>query len=187
MKYGYARVSTMGQDLNAQLDVLQREGCEKIFSEKFTGTKADRPQFQELLKTLETGDALVVTKLDRFARSTSEALQIVKELFERGVKVHVLNMGLIENTPTGRLIFTIMSGFAEFERDLIVERTQEGKAIARRRDDYREGRPVKFSKKQVEHALILLKKNSYKQVEDMTGISKSTLIRAKKKSEKSYK
>lgn len=187
MKYGYARVSTTGQDLNAQLDVLQQEGCEKVFSEKFTGTKADRPQFQALLKTLETGDALVVTKLDRFARSTSEALQIIKELFERGVKVHVLNMGLIENTPTGRLIFTIMSGFAEFERDLIVERTQEGKAIARMRDDYREGRPVKFSKKQVEHALILLERHSYKQVEDMTGISKSTLIRAKKKVEKSYK
>lgn len=181
MKYGYARVSTTGQDLNAQLDALNREGCEKVYSEKFTGTKADRPQFQALLKALESGDTLVVTKLDRFARSTSEALEIVKELFERGVKVHVLNMELIENTPTGRLIFTIMSGFAEFERDLIVERTQEGKAIARQRDDYREGRPAKFTKKQVEHALALLEGHSYKQVEDMTGISKSTLIRAKRK------
>jgi DNA invertase Pin-like site-specific DNA recombinase len=181
MKYGYARVSTTGQDLNAQLDVLEQEGCKKIYSEKFTGTKADRPQFQVLLSMLNTGDTLVVTKLDRFARSTSEALQIVKDLFERGVKVHVLNLGLIENTPTGRLIFTIMSGFAEFERDLIVERTQEGKAIARQRDDYREGRPVKFTKKQIEHALALLEEHSYKQVEDMTGISKSTLIRAKRK------
>lgn len=186
MKYGYARVSTTSQDLNAQMDVLEREGCEKIYSEKFTGTKADRPQFQALLATLDTGDTLVVTKLDRFARSTSEALQIVKDLFERDVKVHVLNMGLIENTPTGRLIFTIMSGFAEFERDLIVERTQEGKAIARKREDFREGRPKKFTKKQVEHALSLLEKHSYKQVEDMTGISKSTLIRAKK-SQKNYK
>lgn len=181
MKYGYARVSTTGQDLQVQLHTLEREGCEEIYSEKFTGTKADRPQFQTLLKALDTGDTLVVTKLDRFARSTSEALQIVKDLFERGVKVHVLNMGLIENTPTGRLIFTIMSGFAEFERDLIVERTQEGKAIARQREDFREGRPAKFSKKQVEHALVLLQDYSYKQVEEMTGISKSTLIRAKRK------
>jgi DNA invertase Pin-like site-specific DNA recombinase len=181
MKYGYARVSTTGQDLNGQMGALKSEGCEEIYSEKFTGTKADRPQFQALLSQLSEGDTLVVTKLDRFARSTAEALGIVKELFERGVKVHVLNMGLIENTPTGRLIFTIMSGFAEFERDLIVERTQEGKAIARQRKDFREGRPNKYSKKQVEHALSLLAEYSYKQVEDMTGISKSTLIRAKRK------
>lgn len=181
MKYGYARVSTTGQDLQAQLDALKREGCEEIYSEKFTGTKTDRPQFLALLKVLSTGDTLVVTKLDRFARSTSEALQVIKDLFERGVKVHVLNMGLIENTPTGRLIFTIMSGFAEFERDLIVERTQEGKEIARQRKDFREGRPAKFSKKQVSHALLLLERYSYKEVGEMTGISKSTLIRAKKR------
>ncbi len=181
MKYGYARVSTMGQDLQAQLDTLRKEGCDLIFSEKFTGTKVDRPEFQTLLSQLTSGDTLMVTKLDRFARSTSEALTIVKELFEKGVKVHVLNMGLIENTPTGRLIFTIMSGFAEFERDLIVERTQEGRAIARLREDYREGRPAKYGKKQIEHALSMLVEYSYKQVEEMTGISKSTLIRAKRK------
>ena len=90
-------------------------------------------------------------------------------------------MGLIGNTPTGRLIFNIMSTFAEFERDMIVERTQEGKAIAKQRDDFREGRPNKYSKKQIEHALKLLESNSYKQVESLTGISKSTLIRAKRK------
>lgn len=181
MKYGYARVSTLGQDLRVQMESLQREGCNKIYSEKYTGTKADRPQFQAVLKVLEAGDTLIVTKLDRFARSTAEALTIVKQLFERGVKVHVLNMGLIENNPTGRLIFTIMSGFAEFERDLIIERTQEGKAIAKQRGDFREGRPAKFAKAQIMHALSLLKGHSYKQVEDMTGISESTLIRAKRK------
>jgi len=185
MKYGYARVSTVGQDLQAQIEALQREGCDKIYSEKFTGTKADRPEFQKLLAELKDGDTLVVTKLDRFARSTAEALAIVKDLFERGVKVHVLNMGLIENTPTGRLIFTVMSAFAEFERDLIVERTQEGKALAKQREDFREGRPPKYTKKQIEHALQLLETHSYKQVEEMTGISKSTLIRAKRKREQS--
>lgn len=181
MKYGYARVSTTGQDLNGQLDRLKKEGCEKIFSEKFTGTKTDRPEFQRLLQELKEGDTLTVTKLDRFARSTSEALEIIKSMFDEGIKVHVLNMGLIENTPTGKLIFTIMSAFAEFERDLIVERTQEGKAIARQRPDFKEGRPPKFNKQQVAHALELLKHNSYRQVEELTGISKATLVRAKQK------
>ncbi|TDL77386.1 recombinase family protein [Rhodococcus qingshengii] len=181
MKFGYARVSTVQQDLETQIQALKNEGCDVIYSEKFTGTKADRPQFKEVLSRLEAGDTLVVTKLDRFARSTVDAINTVKVLFERGVKVHVLNMGLVEDTPTGRLILTIMSGFAEFERDMIVERTQEGKAIAKQREDFREGRPNKFKKIQYEHALQLLETHSYKQVEAMTGISKSTLIRAKKK------
>ncbi len=181
MKYGYARVSTVNQDLEAQIKALENEGCEKIYSEKFTGTKADRPQFKELLSILKAGDTLVITKLDRFARSTGDAIETIKELFKRGVRVHVLNMGIVEDTPTGRLIFNIMSSFAEFERDMIVERTQEGKAIAKQRDDFREGRPNKFTKKQLEHALKLLETHSYKEVEETTGISKSTLIRAKKK------
>lgn len=181
MKYGYARVSTVNQDLESQITALENEGCEKIYSEKFTGTKADRPQFKELLSILEAGDTLVITKLDRFARSTGDAIETIKDLFKRGIRVHVLNMGIVEDTPTGRLIFNIMSSFAEFERDMIVERTQEGKAIAKQRDDFREGRPNKFNKTQIEHALGLLETLSYKQVEEMTGISKSTLIRAKKK------
>jgi DNA invertase Pin-like site-specific DNA recombinase len=90
-------------------------------------------------------------------------------------------MGVIENTPTGRLIFTIFSAFAEFERDMIVERTQEGKFIARQNPNFREGRPNKFSRHQINHALSLLENYSYKQVEDMTGVSVSTLVRAKKK------
>ncbi|MCU9592412.1 recombinase family protein [Bacillus velezensis] len=181
MKYGYARVSTVSQDLESQIATLENQGCDVIYSEKFTGTKADRPKFKEVLSKLEEGDTLVVTKLDRFARSTVDAINTVKELFSKGVMVHVLNMGLVEDTPTGRLILTIMSGFAEFERDMIVERTQEGKAIAKQREDFREGRPNKYSKKQIQHALELLNDHSYKQVEDITGISKSTLIRAKKK------
>lgn len=181
MKYGYARVSTVGQDLEAQVKALKESGCDEIFSEKFTGTIKERLQFQALIEELETGDTFIVTKLDRFARSTSDAIEIVQNLFKKGVKVHVLNIGLVENTPTGRLILNIMSSFAEFERDMIVERTQEGKAIARKRKDFREGRPNKYSKKQIEHALDLLGSHSYKEVEKMTGISKSTLIRARRK------
>jgi DNA invertase Pin-like site-specific DNA recombinase len=182
LKYGYARVSTMHQDLQVQLKQLENENCDKIFSEKYTGTNKKRPEFQKLIDMLQEGDTLVVTKLDRFARSTQDALEIIKDLFERNIKVHVLNMGVIENTPTGRLIFTIFSAFAEFERDMIVERTQEGKILAKQNPDFREGRPKKFSNQQINHALSLLENHSYKQVEDMTGISVSTLVRAKKKS-----
>jgi DNA invertase Pin-like site-specific DNA recombinase len=184
MKYGYARVSTVSQDLESQLQTLKAEGCEEIYSEKFTGTKTDRPRFNELLERLEAGDTLVVTKLDRFARSTVDAIQTIQALFEKGVKVHILNMGIVENTPTGELIFSIMSAFAKFERDMIIERTQEGKAIAKQRDDFREGRPNKFSKKHIENALNMLETKSYKQVEEEMGISKSTLIRHKKKKER---
>jgi len=181
MKYGYARVSTVSQELEVQLQALKKEGCEKIYSEKFTGTKTDRPQFKELLSLLEEGDTLVVTKLDRLARNTVEGIEIVKNLFSIGVRVHVLNVGLLEDTTMGRFFLTTLLAVAEMERNLIVERTQEGKAIAKQRDDFKEGRPNKFSKKQIAHALELLETHSYKQVEEITGISKSTLIRAKKK------
>ena len=178
-KYGYARVSTVSQDLEAQLNRLKEEGCESIYSEKFTGTKKERPEFLKLLEELKEGDTMVVTKLDRFARSTVDAIQTVRTLFDKGVRVHILNMGIVEDTVTGRLIFNIMSSFAEFERDMIVERTQEGKMIAKQRPDFREGRPRKHSKQQVLHALKLLESHTYKQVEEMTGIQKRTLIRRK--------
>ncbi|HDR4568293.1 MULTISPECIES: recombinase family protein [Bacillus cereus group] len=181
MKYGYARVSTVSQELEVQLKALENEGCENIYSEKFTGTKSDRPQLQEVLSLLKEGDTLVVTKLDRLARNTVEGIEIVKGLFSKGVRVHVLNVGLLEDTTMGRFFLTTLLAVAEMERNLIVERTQEGKAIAKQRDDFREGRPNKYSKKQIEHALGLLETHSYKQVEEITGISKSTLIRAKKK------
>ncbi|MGE1060217.1 recombinase family protein [Bacillus sp. GMa5/1] len=181
MKYGYARVSTVSQELEVQLTALENEGCDKIYSEKFTGTKSDRPQLQEVLSILKEGDTLVVTKLDRLARNTVEGIEIVKGLFSKGIRVHVLNVGLLEDTTMGRFFLTTLLAVAEMERNLIVERTQEGKAIAKQRDDFREGRPNKYSKKQIEHALGLLETQSYKQVEEITGISKSTLIRAKKK------
>lgn len=181
MKYGYARVSTASQDLEVQLHALEGAGCDKIYQEKFTGTKTDRPQFNELLQVLKEGDTLVVTKLDRIARSASQGSELVKQLIDRGIAVHILNMGYMDNTPASKLIKNIFFAFAEFERDMIVERTQEGKAIARQRDDFREGRPNKYSQKQIEHALELLECHSYKEVENMTGISKSTLIRAKRK------
>ena len=145
-KYGYGRVSTKGQQrdgnsLEDQRSKLEDAGCGEIVLEAYTGTKVDRPKFTKLLEELEPGDTLVVTKLDRFARTASEGSALVKELMERGIAVHILNMGLIENTPTGRLILNVLLSFAEFERDMIVERTSEGKAIKRATDpDYKEGR-----------------------------------------------
>jgi DNA invertase Pin-like site-specific DNA recombinase len=181
-RYGYARVSTLGQDLEAQIQQLEQERCDVIYSEKYTGTKMDRPEFSKLLEVLEEGDTLILTKLDRFARSANDGMRVVKELFKRGIRVHILSMGIIEDTPTGRLIFNIMSSFAEFERDMIVERTSEGKAIAKMNPDFKEGRPKKFTKKQIEHALQLMETNSYNQVVELTGISRSTLKRAMRES-----
>lgn len=181
MKYGYARVSTRHQDLEGQLRQLEEEHCDQIFFEKITGTKSDRPEFKKLLEAARSGDTIVVTKLDRFARSTQDALNTIKYLFEKGVRVNVLNLGIIENTSTGRLIFTIFSAFADFERDLIVDRTQEGKEIAKQRPGFKEGRPRKFSQQQIELGMKLLETHSYTEVEKMTGISKSTLTRYKRK------
>jgi len=181
MKYGYARVSTNTQDLQSQINQLEAENCDQIFSEKISGRTNNRPQFYQLIDKLEINDTLVITKLDRFARSTKEALAIIEKLFHKGIRIHILNIGIIENTPTGRLIFTVFSAFADFERDLIVERTQEGKAIAKQHPSFKEGRPKKFKTKQLDHALQLKKTHSYKQVEELTGISKSTLWRFQNK------
>lgn len=166
--------------MEAQEKAVKQAGAKSVYRDAYTGTKTDCPEFQKLLNVLKEGDTLIVTKLDRFAWSTLEGTKLIKNLFERGVTVNILNLGVIENTPNGRLIFNVFMSFAEFERDLIVERTQEGKAISKQNPDYREGRPKKYSRKQIEHALSLLDNHSYKEVTSMTGISKSTLIRAKK-------
>ncbi|MED4551904.1 recombinase family protein [Lysinibacillus capsici] len=184
--YGYARVSTIGQDLEAQIQQLEQNGASTIYQEKFTGTKTDRPQFNELLSVLEAGDTLMVTKLDRFARSAWQGSKLVKELVERGIKVHILNIGLLDNTPASKLIKNIFLAFAEFERDMIVERTQEGKAIAKQQEDFKEGRPKKYNQYQLDEAMKLLETMSFAQVEKEmhrrgTKISMSTLKREAKK------
>ena len=186
MVYGYCRVSTQmqardGNSLEAQEKLLRENGAKEIYSDAFTGTKAHRPELDRLLDKLQTGDKLVITKLDRIARSASQGIELVQSLLDKGITVHVLNMGLLDNTPTGKLIRNIMLAFAEFERDMIIERTQEGKAIAKRQPDFKEGRPRLYGKKQIQHALGLLQNHSYRQVTELTGISKSTLIRARNK------
>ncbi|MYV16411.1 recombinase family protein [Furfurilactobacillus milii] len=176
MKYGYARVSTTDQKLANQIELLKSAGAEKVFQEKFTGTTTERPEFQKLLQQLNPDDTLIVTKLDRFARNTREALDIIQDLFNREIKVNILNMGLIDNTPTGQLIFTIFSAFAQFERDMIVTRTQEGKAYAKRNDPhFREGRPQTYTDEQMRLAYQLRQQGmTYKMIARKTGISERT-------------
>lgn len=189
MIYGYARVSTKGQakdgnSLEAQEKALREKGATEIYADTFTGTKSHRPELDKLLEKIEAKDTLVVTKLDRIARSATQGIEIIDNLLDKGVIVNILNMGIMDNNknnPTGRMIRTVMLAFAEFERDMIVERTQEGKAIAKQNPNFREGRPVVYHKEQIDHALELLQTHSYKEVERLTGISKSTLIRAKRK------
>lgn len=130
MKYGYVRVSTVSKELDVQLTALENEGCDNIYSEKFTGTKSDRSQLKEVLSILKEGDTLVVTKLDRLARNTVDGIVIVK--------------GLLEDTTKGRFFLTTLLAVAEMERNLIIERNQEGKVIAKQRDDFREGSVALF-------------------------------------------
>ena len=163
MIYGYARVSSKGQDrygngLEVQEKQLKENGATTIYYESFTGTKTNRPELDKLMSVLSEGDTLVVTKLDRIARSTRSGLDIIEELLKRGVSINILNMGKFDNSPTGKLMRTVFFAFAEFERDMIVERTYEGKAMCREtKPDWKEGRRVietpdfqKFLKKQKE-------------------------------------
>jgi DNA invertase Pin-like site-specific DNA recombinase len=186
MIYGYARVSTVtqgrdGNSLEDQVSALEKYGCQEIITEAFSGKTMERPKFNSLFRSLQRDDTLVVCKLDRFARTAIEGVQTVRELFDRGVKVHILNMGLIENTLTGNLILTVMLAFAEYERGMIVERTQVGKALAKQNPNFRDGRPKKFTQEQIGLALGLLKDGkTYREVERMTGVSKSTMVRARK-------
>ena len=191
MIYGYSRVSTKsqakdGNSLEAQEAALKAAGVQKIYSDAFTGTKSHRPELDKLLEVIQPGDTLIVTKLDRIARSASQGTELIEALLKKDIIVHILNIGIMDNTPTGKLIRNILFSFAEFERDMIVERTQEGKAIAKQNPEFTEGRPKKYSRQQINHALDLLKNHSYRQVCQMTGISKSTLIRSKKITSNSY-
>lgn len=184
MIFGYCRVSTKGQakdgnSLEAQeQEILSRYNDAQIYKEAYTGTTTDRPVFNDVIQKMKEKDMLVVSKLDRLARNTEEGIKIVKDLFKKKCSVHVLNVGLLEDTAMGQFFITTLLAVAELERNQIIERCQTGKAIAKLNPDFTEGRPKKFNQKQLDHALDLLIDHSYKDVVQMAGISKSTLIRA---------
>lgn len=146
MIYGYARVSTKrqaadGNSLEDQERKLREHGCTEIYTDSFTGTKMDRPEFSALMAKIQPGDTLVVTKLDRFARTAADGAKLIRGLVSSGVNVDILNMGRADNSSMGKLMVTILLAFAEFERDNIYERTQTGREIARMsKPNYREGR-----------------------------------------------
>ena len=134
-KIGYARVSTQDQSLDLQIDELKKVGCEKIFSEKMSGAKSDRPQLEACLDFLRAGDVLVVYKLDRLGRTTKQLINLVEELKEKGIHFQAITNGIDTSTPQGKFFFTVMAGFAEMERELIRERTNAGLQAARARGE----------------------------------------------------
>lgn len=148
MRYGYGRVSSRGQklygmSLEDQVDRLIAAGVqrENIYLDTYTGHTMERPGFDDLLSKLKAGDEMVVCKLDRFARTAPEGALLVRDLVDRGITVHILNMGIADNSPMGKVMVTVMLAFAEYERDMIVERTSDGKAYKREHDpNWREGR-----------------------------------------------
>lgn len=187
---GYCRISSKGQLDNNSLEqqeteILSKYDKAQIIKEHFTGTTTDRPKLKVLIDKLQMNDILVVTKLDRLARNTDEGIHLIKELFAKGVSVHVLNIGLLEDTTMGKFFITTLLAVAEMERNMIVERTQAGKEIAKQKEGFREGRPQKYTKKQLDNALSMLAINggdkSYNEVVELIGISKSTLIRENNK------
>lgn len=184
---GYARVSTKaqlkGNSLEDQREELRRNGCEIIIEEQYSGSTTARIKFENLIQQqLKSGDTLVVTKLDRFARNVMEGVATIRALFAKGVRVHVLNVGLLENTTMGNFFITTLLAVAELERNLIMERTTAGKQIARTRPGYKEGRPP-VPKERIELAMSLLDANThtYREISEMTGISTATLGRYRRK------
>ena len=186
MIYGYCRVSSKKQLEGNGIEVQKQEIQGKykdtkieFIEEQYTGGSTDRPKLTNLLNKLDEGDILVVSKLDRLARNTMEGLELVQKLFDKGVTVHVLNIGVLENTSMGKFFLTTLLAVAEMEKNTILERTMAGKEIAKQDPNFREGRPKKFTKKQMAHAVELIEAgNTYKEVVLMTGISRSTLARA---------
>ena len=188
MEYGYVRVSSKSQAENHSLaeqeqTILEKYPSAEIRREVFTAAKDfnNRQVFNDLIDRLTDGECLIVSKMDRFCRNVRVGLDIIEHLMDKGIKIDILNLGVIDNTPVGRLTYTILLSFAEFVRNMIVERTQSGRELARQKDGYIEGRPRKFSNTQLALAMQLLENHSYKQVSSMTGISKSTLQREKKR------
>jgi DNA invertase Pin-like site-specific DNA recombinase len=137
---GYARVSTSGQSLEAQLEAL--EVCDKVFKEKESGAKAERPQLSTMLDYVRDGDTVTVTKLCRLARNTKHLLEIVEYLDQKGVSLVVLNLGIDTKSPTGRLMLTMIGAVASFERQLLLERQAEGIAIAKAKGKYKGRKPL---------------------------------------------
>ena len=181
MKFGYARVSTKDQNLALQMDALKREGCQTIFQEKMSGTKSNRPELRKMMEQLRADDVIVIWKLDRLGRSLRDLVNLVNEIQTKGAGLKSLNDSINTTTPHGKLTFYLFAALAEFERDMISERTKAGLAAARARGR-KGGRPKGLSKAAKDKAMIA--KTLYEQREmsiseicKYLSIAKSTLYK----------
>ncbi len=175
MKIGYARVSTEEQNLDRQLDNLKEAECEKIFQEKITGTKKERPELDKLMEQLRSGDLIIISDLTRLSRSVKDLFSLVDQIEKKGANIKSLKESWMDtSTPQGKLMFTIFAGISQFERDLISQRTLEGLA-ARGRNG---GRPKK-DEKAITLALKMYQEKTYSiaEITKATGVSKTTIYR----------
>lgn len=180
LKFGYARVSRNTQETFRQIDILNNYGVDEIFTEKITGTKANRPELLKLKNKLRAGDVVVIESLSRLGRSTKDLLNLIEEWNMQEVELISLKENIDTTTPTGKLLTTVLSAICQFERDIIVQRTNEGLQAARARG--RKGGRPKANIKQVEKAIKLYyaQVHSIKEITAITGISQATLYRALK-------
>jgi DNA invertase Pin-like site-specific DNA recombinase len=176
---GYARVSTTEQNTTSQVDALTKQGASKVFVDTYTGTKMSRPEFDKAMDYLREGDLLVVTRLDRLGRSTKDLLAIAEQLKVRGVGLRVVEQNIDTSTAEGRLFFTIVSAFAEFEHSLIVSRTRDGLAAARARGRTG-GRKSKLSESQVSEIkkMYAAGEKSVAEIANLFSTSRPTIYRA---------
>ncbi|MFE6167513.1 recombinase family protein [Viridibacillus arvi] len=180
-QYGYARVSTAEQNLEAQIQALEQAGAVEIYKDKATGKNTNREGLQSLLNTIQRGDTLIVTKMDRMARNVKEGIQLIDDLTEKGIKLHVLNMGMFDDSPTSRLIRNILLSVADWERGMILERQKEGIAVAKANGKYK-GKPKKYTDKNpaLVHALELFanrdtNRKTVKEIVEITKVSRASL------------
>ena len=176
--FGYARVSTENQNLDRQIDALQKYGVDYIYNEKMTGTKKDRPELSKMLDRMTEGDTVVIESLSRLGRSTKDLIELTELFHAKDVNLISLKESIDTNTSTGKLLFTLMSAIAQFERDVIADRTKEGLRSARARG--RTGGRPKVNTEAIKKAVKLYNTGQYsiREIEEMTGVKKSTLYRS---------
>ena len=179
MKIGYARVSTGLQNLNLQEDRLNQYGCEKIFSDHISGAKSKRPGLDRAIEFARSGDTIVVWRLDRLGRNMEDLITLVNELNNRGVSFHSLeeNITMDKSSSTGQLLFHLFAAFAEFERNLILERSSAGRIAARARGRYG-GRPEKLNNKDLKLLKTLYDNGTpIKTIAEQWQVSRTTIYR----------
>jgi len=177
-RIGYGRISTSDQNASSQQDALKRANVDRLFVDTFTGTKASRPELDKAREQLREGDVLVITRLDRLGRSTKDLLTIVGDLEDKGVQLEVLEQSIDTSTPEGKLFFTMVAAFAEFEREIMRSRTMDGLAAARARGRLG-GRKPKLSSKQIaEVSRLYAEGRNVQEIADLFNISRPTVYRA---------